>query len=182
MKKIFAIVLTLALALSLSVTAFATEEDHTITSDTDGSPKPPTATTSVTFGVDPAYTITIPGKVELTRETNPDTGAVTYEQDAKITASAGVRLLNGQSIQVTLSAGENEETFVLNTDQGATLDYTVTVVEGENAKTIASGDTVATFGTNTAEQTSTLHFAANDPTYAGQYSDTVTFTIAIKSE
>ncbi|MDO5152748.1 MAG: hypothetical protein Q4D50_05240 [Eubacteriales bacterium] len=174
MKKIFAIVLTLALALSLSVTAFATEENHTITSDADGNPKPSTATTSVTFGVDPTYTITIPATVKLTK--NTANGTVTYEQDATITASEGVRLLNGQTIRVTLSAGENEKTFVLNTKQGATLKYTVTVGNTE----IKNGDIVATFGTSLKEQTSTLHFAAANPTFAGDYSDNVVFTISIQ--
>lgn len=173
MKKFFAIVLTLALALSLSVTAFATEE-HTIEPDTDGSPKPSTATTSVTFGVDPTYTITIPATVKLTKKQAED-GTVTYEQDATITASEGVRLLNDQTIQVTLSAGEKETAFVLNTKQGATLNYTVTVGNTE----IKNGDTVATFDTSLKEQTSTLHFAAANPTYAGEYSDNVVFTISI---
>lgn len=174
MKKIFAIVLTLALALSLSVTAFATEEDHTIEPDTDGSPNPSAATTSVTFGVDPTYTITIPATVKLTK--NAANGTVTYEQDATITASGGVRLLNDQTIRVTLSAGENETAFVLNTKQGATLNYTVKVGNTE----IKNGDTVATFGTSLEEQTSTLHFAAADPTFAGEYSDNVVFTISIQ--
>ena len=182
MKKLLSFVLALALALSLSVTAFA--EDTTISPnpDDDYKPTPSTADTSVEFNVAPTYTITIPAKVELDKKTNTATGTVTYEKDEIITASAGVRLLNGQSIQVTLSAGKNETGFVLTSGEKATLDYTVTVGGAENAKPIASGDTVATFGTNTTQQTSTLHFAANDPTYAGQYSDTVTFTIAIESK
>ena len=166
MKKLLSLVLALALALSLSVTAFA--EDHTIDQNTT---LPATKDTTVEFNVAPTYTITIPGTVELDKKTG--TGTVTYEKDETITASAGVRLLNGQSIQVTLSAGTDG--FVLTTDQAATLDYTVTV----NNTKIQSGDTVATFGTSTAVQTSTLHFAASDPTYAGDYSDTVTFNIAI---
>lgn len=173
MKKLLSIALALALALSLSVTAFAA--DTTIEPDTNGEPNPSTATTSVEFNVAPTYTITIPAKVELEKKNNA--GTVTYEQNANITASAGVRLLNGQSIQVTLSAGTDG--FVLTSGESATLDYTVTVGEAENVKTIASGDTVATFGTSATKQTSTLHFAANDPTYAGDYSDTVVFTIAI---
>lgn len=172
MKKLLSLVLALALALSLSVTAFAAE-DTKIEPGTNGDPNPSTATTSVEFGVAPTYTITIPGTVELDKKT--DNGTVTYEKDEIITASAGVRLLNGQSIQVKLSAGDGEDKFVLTSGESATLDYTVTV----NNTEIENNGVVATFGTNATQQTSTLHFAANDPTYAGQYSDTVTFTIAI---
>ena len=178
MKKLLSLVLAMALALSLSVTAFAA--DTTIEPNTNGDPNPSTATTSVEFGVDPTYTITIPAKVELDKKTDTGTSVVTYEQDEIITASAGVRLLNGQSIQVTLSAGEDG--FVLTSGESATLDYIVTVGEAENVKTIANGDTVATFGTSATKQTSTLHFVANDPTYAGDYSDTVVFNIAIVNQ
>lgn len=173
MKKLLSLVLALALSLSLSVTAFA--EDHTVDQNTT---LPATKDTTVEFNVDPAYTITIPDKVELDKKTDTETGTVTYKQDAKITASAGVRLLNGQRIRVTLSAGE--EGFVLTSKESATLPYTVTV--GSDTTAITSGDTVATFDTSLTAQESTLHFAANDPTYAGQYSDTVTFTISIVSE
>lgn len=176
MKKLLSLVLAMALALSLSVTAFAA--DTTIEPDTNGDPKPSTADTSVEFNVAPTYTITIPTGVELSKKEVD--GTVTYEQNANITASAGVRLLNGQSIQVTLSAGTDG--FVLTSGESATLDYTVTVGEAENVKTIASGDTVATFGTSATKQTSTLHFVANDPTYAGDYSDTVVFNIAIVNQ
>ena len=154
MKKLLSLVLAMALALSLSVTAFAA--DTTIEPDTNGDPNPSTADTSVEFNVAPTYTVTIPTGVELSKKEVD--GTVTYEQNANITASAGVRLLNGQTIQVTLSAG--------------------VTVNGSN-EPINSDDIVATFSTSATKQKSALHFAANDPTYAGDYSDTVVFTIAI---
>lgn len=174
MKKVLSIALVLALALSLSVTAFA--DDTKIEAGTGGEPAPNTASTAVTFRVNPTYTITIPEKVELTEKVDADTGAVTYEQEAKITADAGMRLLEGQSIQVTLISSSG---FNLTTAANASykLPYTVTV--GGSGGTIASGGTVATFGTSSGAQASTLCFAAANPTYAGEYSDTVTFNIAI---
>lgn len=175
MKKLLSIALALVLAMSLSVNVFA---DSTIEPDDNGNPNPGTASTAVEFSVKPTYTVTIPTKVELDKKTDTGTGAVTYEQDENITASAGVRLLNGQSIQVKLSAGDGEDKFVLTSGESATLDYTVTV----NNTEIENNGVVATFETSQTAQTSTLHFAANDPTYAGQYSDTVTFTISIESE
>lgn len=175
MKKFLAIILTLTLALSLSVTAFAA--DKTIGPDNNGDPYPSTADTTVQFNVDPTYTVTIPAIVKL--EKNSANG--TYEQNAEIVASK-VRLRNGQTIQVTLSAGTGDTAFVLISGENATLDYTVTVGESENATPISSGNIVATFGSSTEKQTSTLHFAAADPTYAGDYSDTVVFNIAIGNQ
>ena len=172
MKKLLSIALALVLVMSLSVNVFA---DSTIEPDDNGNPNPGTASTAVEFSVKPTYTVTIPTKVELDKKTDTGTGAVTYEQDENITASAGVRLLNGQSIQVKLSAGDGEDKFVLTSGESATLDYTVTV----NNTEIENNGVVATFETGQTAQTSTLHFAANDPTYAGDYSDTVVFTIAI---
>lgn len=170
MKKLFSIMLALTLALSLSATAFA-EESTRIQPGSDGSPTPPSASADVTLNVAPAYLITIPGDVTLMED--EETG--TYKQDAKVIAEAGVRLLEGQTIQVSLSAG-GEDGFVLITDEGTTLDYTVKVGDSDTA--IASGDTVATFDTSTDKQSVTLHFEAENPTYAGDYSDTVTFTIS----
>lgn len=178
MKKLLSIALTLALTLSLSVTAFAEESKTTIQPGADGSPSPESAAADVVFSVAPAYTITIPKTVELAKKTDVDTGAVTYEQDAAVTASEDVRLLKGQKIRVTLSAGADG--FVLTTDQNASLPYTVTV--DDSAEAIENSGTVASFVTSAGEQTSTLHFAADDPTYAGVYGDTVTFTISIESE
>lgn len=165
MKKLFTFALALVLVLSLSVTAFAA--DTTIDQDTTDK----TGSTTVEFSVAPTYTVTIPATVELSKT---GTGTITYEQDADITASAGVRLLKGQQIQVTLVSDFNLETAADTTYQ---LPYTVKV--GDSATAIVSGAVVAAFGTSTEAQTSTLHFAADNPTYAGDYSDTVIFTISV---
>lgn len=165
MKKLLAVVLALALALSLTATAFAAD----INQDTSSQ----TGSTNVTFNVDPTYTVKIPESVALDKvDTN---GVITYEKTADITADAGVRLHENEQIQVTLNGD-----FVLKTSDTATytLPYTVTV----GAKSINSGDVVANFGTSLDAQTSTLHFAAENPQYAGEYKDTVVFTIAIVNE
>ena len=155
MKKIFALILAIALMASLSVTAFAANT-------TGGS-------TEVSFNVDPTYTVIIPATVELNKVGADD--AVTYENDYTITAQAGVRLKKGETIVVTVSSD-----YEMTTTEGATLEYTITK---DNAALVDS--IVAVFGTDKAEQSSTIHIAAGDPEYAGEYKDTVTFTLEVKT-
>ena len=156
MKKLFALILTVCLLASMSVTAFA--------ANTEG------GSTKISFNVDPTYTVTIPATVEL--EKQEDNGIVTYENDYTITAQAGVRLKKGEYIEVTVASN-----FEMATTEGATLDYTITA---ENAA-VANNGVVAEFATDKAEQTATIHIAANDPDYAGEYEDTVTFTLEVKT-
>ena len=62
-----------------------------------------------------------------------------------------------------------------------TLDYTVTAKQGTAAaKAVTSEAPVcADFETKTGEQKVTLHFAASNPPYAGDYKDTVMFNLAV---
>lgn len=158
MKKLLALILAITLMATMSVTAFATDVT------TDGG----TGSTDVYFGVDPSYTVTIPAKVEL-QKIDTD-GTITYENDYTITAEAGVRLLKNQHIEVTIASN-----YVMETPQGATLAYTITKDAAALVDSI-----VAEFDTDKAAQTSVIHIAANDPDFAGNYSDTVTFTLTVK--
>ena len=155
MKNLFAVILAVVMIATMSTTAFA--------ANTTG------GETEISFNVDPTYTVTIPATVELQKV--EDNGTVTYENDYTLTAQAGVRLKKGEYIEVTVASD-----FEMTTTQGATLDYTITA---ENAA-VANNGVVAEFATDKAEQTSTIHIAANDPDFAGEYKDTVTFTVAVK--
>ena len=154
MKKLFALILAVALMATMSVTAFAANT-------TGGS-------TEVSFIVDPTYTITIPATVEL-QKVDTD-GVITYENDYSLTAEAGVRLKKYEYIEVTVASD-----FKMTTAEGATLDYTITKDAAALVDSI-----VAEFDTDKAAQTSVIHIAANDPDFAGEYKDTVTFTVAVK--
>ena len=161
MKKLFALILIVCLLATMSTTAFAAEIGPGANAS-QGS-------TEISFNVDPTYTVTIPATVELVRQDNNDT--VTYENYYTIGANAGVRLKKNEYIEVTIASD-----FEMTTEQGATLDYTIT--KGRNA--VATGDVVAEFETDKAAQSTTIHIAADDPDYAGEYKDTVTFTVAVK--
>ena len=155
MKKLFALILTVCLLATMSVTAFAANT-------TDGS-------TEVSFNVDPTYTVTIPATVEL--EKVDTEGVITYENDYTLTAEAGVRLKKNEYIEVTVASD-----FIMTTTEGATLEYDITA----NDTAVANNGIVAEFDTDKSQQTATIHIAANDPDFAGEYKDTVTFTVAVK--
>lgn len=161
MKKLASFVLALAMAAVCAAPAMAA--DTRITESTSNS-----CDTKVTFTIAPAYTVTIPSEVTLEKKQAGET--VTYEKDLTLTAS-NVRLNQGKKLQVTIADGS-----VLQLSAGsATLNYTITVGSTE----VSANSVVATFATQAADQTATLHIKANDPEFAGEYSGTLTFTIKV---
>ena len=153
MKKLFALILTVAMLATMSVTAFA--------ANTEG------GSTKLSFNVDPTYTVTIPPTVELQKV--EDNGTVTYENDYTLNAEAGVRLKKGETIVVTVTSD-----YEMKTEEGAALSYEIT-----KDGAALENDVVAIFSTDKAEQSSTIHISADDPEYAGEYKDTVTFTLTV---
>lgn len=166
MKKLLSMPLALTLVLAASTSVFAADINQNSTQQK--------ADTTVTFKVDPVYTVTIPANVTLDQKTGTD-GTITYEKDLTVSAS-DVRLLEGKKVQVTL-----ESSFKLTTgEQGAQYELPYTVKVGTSGSAITNGDVVADFTTLDSDKwSSTLHFAAENPTYAGDYKDTVTFNIAV---
>ena len=163
MKKLFALILAITMLAAMSVTAFAAEIDQDTAAPKEGE-------TIVSFNVDPTYTVTIPATVTL--EKQEADGVVTYENDYTITADAGVRLKKNEYIEVTVASD-----FEMTTTEGATLTYAITADGNE----IANNGVVAEFDTDKQMQTSTIHIVAADPDFAGEYQDTVTFTLAVKT-
>lgn len=177
MKKLLCFTLSAVLAAALAVPAFAdTSVPPTSAPDTNvtQSSTDQKAETTVQFKIDPAYTVTIPGTVVLTKKTDADTKKITYEEDFDITA-ADVRLNEGKTLRISLASDYKLASGA------TTLDYTVTAKQGTaDAKPLDSKDPVcADFETKTGEQKVTLHFAADNPPYAGDYSDTVMFNLAV---
>lgn len=122
--------------------------------------EPETQTTTVTYQVDPTYTVTIPATVAL-----GETATIKAEN---------VVVAKGKQVEVALT---NANGFTVATPQGAELGYTV-----KNGETIVNeGDTVLTVnpdGGKTGE--TTLTFTTPETVkFAGDYTGTVTFTIAV---
>ena len=154
MKKLFALLLAITMMATLSVTAFAADYD------TEGDKG-----MDVTYSVNPGYTVTIPPTVTIG----------TSGTSAEISA-ADVVVEKGQYVSVTLA--ENND-FTVKTAEGAELTYTVT----KDGQPVAAGDEIlvvnpADSATGTANIT--FDIAESDIKYAGTYTGSATFTIAVK--
>ena len=120
------------------------------------------STVTVEFVSAPTYTVTIPATVEL-------------GQTATISAE-NVVVEKGKQVEVSLT---NANGFKVTTPEGAELTYTVT----KDEVAVAEGDTVLTVNPdNSKTGETTLKFVAPATTqFAGNYTGTVTFTIAVNS-
>lgn len=159
MKKLLSLVLSMVMVLSLSVTAFAAE----INQGSD----PKTGSTTVTYTVNPVYTVTIPATVTL--------GGSAVEVKAE-----GVKVNKGSRVVVKLTGtSESDNAFRVKTAEGAVLTYTVQ----KNSADVAINDTVLAVNPETADTGSTaLSFVAPaSVTYAGTYTGTVTFTVSVEN-
>ena len=163
MKKLLTLILAITLMVNVAVPSFAAEVDQdTVDKKSE---------TVVSFNVNPTYIITIPANVTLDKKTAQD-GTITYENDYTITAEAGMRLFRGEYIEVTIASD-----FTMETKEHAWLDYVILNAEGDE---VANNGVVATFETDKNEQSAAIHLAANDPDYAGEYEDTVIFTVSVE--
>ena len=115
---------------------------------------------TVEYNVDPTYTVTIPATVAL-----GETATIKAEN---------VVVTKGKQVEVTLT---NANDFKVATPQGASLTYTVK--NGET--TVNEGDTVLTVNPDNGKTgETTLTFTTPETVkFAGDYTGTVTFTIAV---
>ena len=154
MKKLFALILAITVMATLSVTAFATDYD---TTGDKGM--------TVTYSVAPAYTVTIPPTITIG----------TSGTSAEISA-ADVVVEKGQYVSVTLAENNN---FTVTSGEGATLTYTVTK---DSQPVAAGGEVLAVNPTDGKTGTATITFDIDESAiqYAGTYTGSATFTIAVK--
>ena len=152
MKKLFALLLAITMMATLSVTAFAADYDTTGDKGMN-----------VTYSVNPGYTVTIPTDV-------------TIDGNSTTISAEGVVVEKGQYVSVTLAADNN---FTVKTAEGAELTYTVTA-NGENVA--AGGEILAVNPADGKTGTATLTFDIDESAikYAGTYTGSATFTIAVK--
>ena len=168
--KIISMVMAAAMAASVSVTAFAA--DPTITQDTT----PPEGTTNVKYTVEPGYVVTIPEEVKLVAKgvaatktvkvDNGDGGNVIIPADKKIKVSITGAAYGDATAKTDFKVANT-------TESSYTIDYTI---DGANAPTVD----VITVNAND-KGTKDLEFVrTTDGAVAGDYTGTITFTVALE--
>ena len=148
MKKLFAVILTVALLMSLSVTAFAA---NTTGGDAD-----------ITTSIAPTYTVTIPADVNVQfNATEPAFGTIEVEAS---------QIHPDKCIKVALATDKELNNAIDNTK---VIPYAIKDSEG-------AAFTSATYLTEGDKTELSIHITADDwnAAYAGDYSDTVTFTVS----
>lgn len=153
MKKLFALILAIALMATMSITVFA--ENNTISyNDVDQE-----SGMTVSYEVEPTYTVTIPAEVTL-----GSTAEIKVED---------VVIPKGYQVEVSIC---DENDFVLTSGEGAEIFYSVTCGDEEyysDDVILAVSPTVSTSGS-----TILTFEASSDIQYAGNYTGTVTFVIS----
>ena len=152
MKKLFAVILTVAMLATMSVTAFAA---NTAGGEAD-----------ITTSIAPTYTVTIPADVNVQfNATETAFGAI------EVTAS---QIHPDKCIKVALASDGKLENSI---DATKVIPYAIKDSEGATF-------TSATYLTEGDKTELSIHITADDwnAAYAGEYSDTVTFTITYEDK
>ena len=152
MKKLFAVILTVALLMSLSVTAFAA---NTTGGEAD-----------ITTSIAPTYTVTIPADVNVQfNATETAFGAIEVEAS---------QIHPNKCIKVALTTDNELNNAIDNTK---VIPYAIKDSTG-------AAFTSATYLTEGDKTELSIHITADDwnAAYAGDYSDTVTFTVSYEDK
>ena len=129
------------------------------------------ASSTVVYGIDEAYTVTIPPDVELDLE-EPQTETVSL---------TGVYMPLAKSLSMTVESSNYNDTkslwqVVLDTDSDVKIPYSIK--KGGNA--VASEAVILTCDGGTNEVSADLVFTVEEPpVQSGTYLDTLTFTVSI---
>ena len=125
----------------------------------------PVEGTTITYTVNPTYTVTI-----------PETVTIGTEVTEKTVSAEGVIVEKGKYVSVTLDSNND---FTVRTAQGAELTYTVTA----NGEAVDAGDEILAVNPTdgkTGTATITFDIDESDIKYAGTYTGTAIFTVAVK--
>ena len=152
MKKLFALILAVVMIATMSVTALA--------ANTTG------GFTTITIDIAPTYTVTIPANTTVAfNATETDFGAI------EVTAS---QIHPDKCIKVALATDKELNNAIDNTK---VIPYAIKDSEG-------AAFTSATYLTEGDKTELSIHITADDwnAAYAGEYSDTVTFTVSYEDK
>lgn len=150
-----------------------------ITGEPDPTPEPPSTptedptvpssdnkTANVKYSVEPTYMVNIPATVTLGSTSTISSEDVVVEK--------------GKQVEITLaSTSEDDNSFKLKSAEGAEIEYTIE----NNGSAVSLNDKVLIVNPDSSSTgDSTLSFVApSGVTYAGSYTGTVTFNVAVAS-
>lgn len=155
MKKAISLILVMLLAFAICVPSFAANE--------------PGGTTTLEYTVAASYEITIPENVVITEGTG--SGAVSV--------NAGSLILAGEKITFTITEATNYDggfKLVNGADATILLDYTI--ANDVTPVVLDEAFLVATAAEANAGKAATLTYTTDDAVAAGEYTDTITITVA----
>lgn len=165
MKKAITMMTALALAGALGVS------NLTICASASGiNGDSASATVTLNYSVSEGYTITIP------------TTPITVSTDGTdLTVEATDILLSaGSTLKLTVASGNNDFKMYTAEDTGKANGLAYTVKKDGTA--ISSGADVLSIAAGTTSTSTSLNIALSDtPTYAGDYTDTLTFSASVAS-
>lgn len=152
MKKIISLALAVLIIAAMSVTAFAAE----IKQDTENK----TGSTDITYTATESYVVIIPESMTVGT-------TATVEAD---------NILIGYNKQLTVSVSSQNEWKLKNNDDG--LGYTLHI--GETGVTSTNNTVLTAASGDTVSKTLSVTIDPNQsPKYAGNYTDTLTFTVSV---
>lgn len=180
-KKWMAAFLSLTLALGIQTSALAQVIDAPGNS----------GQTVLTYGVDSYYQVTIPEQVEFTKGETVKKASIIVDKDCLIPVA------NFLTVSLTGAANWKNNTLNLATEtvKGTYADYTgyipYTIKNTYNGRSVSLSNSAlaevtaiphSQFASMTKDQEYILEFALQaEPTVAGDYTDTLTFTVALRA-
>jgi len=178
MKKIFALILAIVMTVAISVPVFA----EVGTDDETGL----SSSTTVKYGVDQTYTVTIPAEVSLT---TPEAEGKKSGTTDIVVSEVCIPANRALTLTVTSSKSANGAWQLVDTKgTGASpVNYTISGVQKQSGKdnvtyaSIAKGGAVVVVDSAVAFQpaTTTLTFLADKTMQVTDYEDTLTFSVSV---
>lgn len=163
MKKNLIAIFSLALLTAFSMPATVCA-DTTITYDSEQK----TAEMTVSYTVEPSYTVTIPASVNLqigeqtSAEVKVENVCIPYGQNVNVAISSATADATGENFQIKASSGK-------------TLDYTIT----NSNSAVKIGDTIISAPAGDVAIETLTFTPPRNYKYSGTYTGTITFTVSV---
>ena len=157
MKKIFALALAAALVLTMCVAALADKVDGVANQDSNA---------LITTSIEPTYTVTIPGDVKVRFNDNKTEFGVIYVEASQIHPDRCIKVALTSDGELNNSIDDTKVIpYVVKDSKGAEFTFATYLTKGEATQLF-------------------IHITSDDwnKAYAGDYSDTVIFTISYEDK